>query len=96
MPITCTTPGMLWTGSDTEFQHIKYLERTKTMTYEDEITFVAELIVKASRAFNGGEAEKLAAAYSGAYLLGYEMQREATNNLVQSAMTEALFLGAIE
>ena len=57
--------------------------------YEDEITFVAEMIIKV-----GGtdHATIFTAAYSAAYLLGYELQREATNDLVNAAIIEAEFI----
>jgi len=63
-----------------------------TMSYQEEITYVAQEIVKASHAFNNSQAHNLTAAYSAAYLLGYKPQSGVTNDLVQSAMTESEFM----
>jgi len=62
------------------------------MTYEEEITYVAQEIVKIKHNVGDSPAHMLTAAYAAAYVLGYKPQREATNDLVQSAMTESEFM----
>lgn len=64
-----------------------------TMSYQDEIAYVAQEIVKIKHTVDDSPAHILTAAYSAAYLLGYKPQREATNDLVQSAITESEFMG---
>jgi len=64
---------------------------TNENTYQDEINFVAEHIIKVrySDKFTISEEN---AAFSAAHLLGFEMQRENTNDLVHSAFIEADFM----